>query len=166
MFKKQSSILNFCLVLGMLVFLMINTQCKKDPLDDLNCGVDIVSFTSEIQSFYPGTDLTGILTVIEDLEAIGDDEIRQMISIYFSSDALYNESDTEIPYIRGPISQDADNADRTNLVWNLTMPFDLAAGNFYLLARIQNQTWVCGTDGEETAWVLPETSSMPITILE
>ncbi len=167
MFNLQAgSVFKVFIVTILSLTVLLHSQCKKDPLDDLNCRVDIVSFSSEIQAFYPGTDLTGLLTVSEDLEDIGDAEIRQMISIYFSEDALYNDTDTEIQYIRGSLTVDPDNENRSIMEWNLTMPFGLEAGNYYLLARIQNQTWVCGTNGDDSVWVLPETSSMPITILE
>ncbi len=162
----DQSLISFCALAFAAAFLLVNTQCKKDPLDDLDCGVDIFSFTSEITSMYPGTELTGPIVLRENLEDIGEAEIRQMIGIYLSTDALYTDSDREIVYTRGPLTVSEENADESTLEWNLVMPFDIEPGNYYLLARIQNQTWVCGTNGDDSVWVLPETASLPITILE
>jgi len=135
--------------------------CQDNPLDTLECEVDIVSLLADLTSFSPGTDLTGYYEVSEEVDVVDNAMIRDMVELYLSTDGLYSDDDTKLSFSTANVT---NNETTTKVEWSLVIPFDVTPDSYYLMARINNQEWICGTEGDETAYIPAATEVFLVTI--
>ncbi len=157
----KKSFVHIIIIFSLALSILSMSSCRDNPLDNLDCEVDIISLFADLTTFSPGTDLTGFYEVTEEVDIVDNAMIQEMVQLYLSNDALFSDDDTKLNFATANVTNDETT---TKVEWSLVIPFEVTPGSYYLVARINNQEWVCGTEGDETAYITAATEVLSVTI--
>jgi len=130
------------LLLGVISF----NACTEQVISPSGCSVSITSFSISPSSADVGGSITGSITINENI-GFDDFTLRSLANLYLSTDNNFDGNDINLgAFADAPVS----NGNSSTVNYNqIEIPFDVAAGNYFIIANISAQP--CPNGGSSSA---------------
>lgn len=116
-------------------FLFLFNACTDEPVTN-TCSISISTFSLSSGTVAVGGSLTGSIVFTDN---VGLDALtaRSVTDLYLSTDDTYNSSDTALDLFTNPAT--LSGSTYTVAFNQIDIPFGIATGTYYIIARIEAQ---------------------------